>query len=109
MILVGIQSGQNPLYVNGQVNPSALLEFYKEIRENAEVTDEEAASLVAYKYVYTSKSILDSNFIPIFYQISANSATFPSLVPNGRMQGFDGQRKNPTNSERKAARSLRSH
>lgn len=33
----------------GSVNQVALLGFYKDIRENAELTDEEAASLVAYK------------------------------------------------------------
>ena len=63
--------GENPLYVNGrecmslifniyifsktecfsEINPTALLEFYKDIQSHAELTDEEAASLVAYKVI----------------------------------------------------------
>jgi hypothetical protein len=40
---------EQPLYVNGQVNPKVIIAYYKQIKAVAEVSDEEAASLLAMK------------------------------------------------------------
>jgi len=36
---------------DGQINPQAIVAYYKRIKAVAEVSDEEAASLLAMKYV----------------------------------------------------------